>query len=54
MLRELVGYCNNERYHELLDNVTPAEVDIGRQYEVLTKRAKIKRLTLTMKEGKRE
>ncbi len=45
-LREFVGYYNNERYHESLDNVTPADVYFGRQYEVLTERAKIKRLTM--------
>ncbi len=41
------GYYNSERYHESLDNVTPADVYFGRQYEVLTERAKIKRLTMT-------
>jgi hypothetical protein len=43
---DFVGYYNNERYHESLDNVTPADVYFGRQYEVLTKRAKIKRKTM--------
>ena len=45
-------YDNNERYPESLDNVTPADVYFGRQYEVLTKRAKIKRKT--MQRRKRE
>ena len=45
-LREFVAYYNNDRYHEALDNVTPADVYFGRQYEVLTKRAKIKRRTM--------
>jgi len=45
-------YYNNKRYHESLDNVTPADVYFGRQHEVLTERAKIKRLT--MKKRKRE
>jgi putative transposase len=35
-----------------LDNVTPADVYFGRHYEVLTERAKIKRLT--MKKRKKE
>ena len=51
-LRDFVAYYNNERYHESLDNVTPADVYFGRQYAVLTKRDKIKRLT--MKRRKRE
>jgi len=41
-----------ERYHESLDNVTPADVYFGRQYAVLSERAKIKRLT--MQKRKRE
>lgn len=45
-------YYNNDRYHESLDNVTPADVYFGRQYEVLTERTKIKRLT--MKKRKKE
>ncbi len=45
-LRDFVGYYNNERYHESLDNVTPADVYYGRQDVVLTERAKIKQLTL--------
>ncbi len=45
-LRGFVGYYNNERYHESLDNVTPADVYFGRQHAVLTERDKIKRLTM--------
>jgi len=45
-LKDFVAYYNNERYHESLDNVTPADVYYGRQYEVLTERAKIKRRTM--------
>ncbi len=45
-LRDFVRYYNNERYHESLDNVTPANVYFGRQYEVLTRRSKIKRRTM--------
>jgi len=45
-LRDFVAYYNNERYHESLDNVTPADVYFGRQVAVLSERAKIKRLTM--------
>jgi putative transposase len=45
-LKDFVAYYNNERYHESLDNVTPADVYYGRQYEVLTERSKIKRRTM--------
>jgi putative transposase len=36
-------YYNNERYHEAIDNVTPADCYFGRQYTVLSERSKIKR-----------
>ncbi len=45
-LRDFVTYYNHERYHESLDNVTPADVYFGRQHEVLTRRDKIKRRTM--------
>jgi transposase InsO family protein len=45
-LRDFVAYYNNERYHESLDNVTPADVYFGKQHAVLSERAKIKRLTM--------
>ncbi len=51
-LKDFVAYYNNERYHESLDNATPADVYLGRQYAVLSERAKIKRLT--MRQRKKE
>jgi hypothetical protein len=45
-LRDFVGYYNNERYHEALDNVTPADVYYGRQYTVISERREIKRRTM--------
>ena len=45
-LKDFVAYYNNERYHESLDNVTPADVYFGRRFEVLTERSKIKRRTM--------
>ena len=41
-----VHHYNHERYHESLDNVTPADVYFGRQQEVITQRERIKRATL--------
>lgn len=37
---------NNRRYHESLDNLTPADVFFGRDKEVRARREKIKRDTL--------
>jgi len=41
-----VEYYNNDRYHESLANVTPADMYDGRQREILDKRERIKRATL--------
>jgi putative transposase len=45
-VRDFVGYYNNRRYHESLDNCTPADVYYGRYHKVLSERAKIKQLTM--------
>ena len=45
-LRDFVAYYNNERYHESLDNVTPADVYFGRQYEIISERDRIKKRTM--------
>ena len=49
---DFVAYYNNDRYHESLENVTPVDVYSGRYREVLSKRKKIKRIT--MQRRKRE
>jgi putative transposase len=41
-----VDYYNHSRYHESLENVTPADVFFGRQQEILAEREMIKRKTL--------
>ena len=51
-IEDFVACFNHERYHESLDNVTPADVYFGRRYAVLTERDTIKRLT--MKRRKKE
>jgi len=41
-----VDYYNHSRYHESLENVTPADVFFGRQQKILAEREMIKRKTL--------
>jgi hypothetical protein len=48
-LSQFVDYYNNHRYHESLNNVTPADVYFGRRHEILNKRNQIKRKTLAMR-----
>jgi transposase InsO family protein len=45
-IASFVNYYNHQRYHESLDNLTPADVYFGRAKEVLTKREQIKKQTL--------
>ena len=44
-----VNYYNHERYHEALDNVTPADMYLGRVEEVRVKRERIKRDTVRLR-----
>src|SRR5262245_39738679 len=44
--RGFVRYYNNCRYHESLDNLTPADVYFGRGQAILERREKIKRKTI--------
>jgi putative transposase len=44
-----VEYYNNQRYHESLDNVTPADVYFGRDKEIIKKRNRLKEQTLTLR-----
>jgi putative transposase len=48
-LSRFVDYYNSHRYHESLNNVTPADVYCGRNREILTKRDQTKRKTLAMR-----
>jgi len=45
-IASFVDFYNHHRYHESLDNLTPANVFFGRQMEVLSKRGEIKLRTL--------
>lgn len=45
-IASFVAYYNNQRYHESLDNLTPADVYYGRAKEVLIRRDEVKRKTL--------
>jgi len=48
-LAEWVEYYNNQRYHESLENVTPADVYFGREKEIIEKRNKLKEQTLALR-----
>ena len=41
-----IDYYNNDRYHEALNNLTPADVYYGRKREILSRREKIKKITM--------
>jgi transposase InsO family protein len=45
-IANFVNYYNHQRYHETLNNLTPADVYFGQTKEVLTRRDHIKRQTL--------
>ena len=45
-IASFVNYYNHQRYHESLDNLTPADVYFGRAKEVLTKGDQVKKQTM--------
>ena len=48
-ISQFVDYYNHERYHESLDNLTPADVYYGRGQQILNKRENIKLKTLALR-----
>jgi hypothetical protein len=45
-IEQFISYYNNQRYHEALNNVTPADVYYGRHREIITRRELPKQQTL--------
>ncbi|MBE3124229.1 MAG: transposase [Acidobacteria bacterium] len=45
-IREWVDYYNHQRYHEAIDNVTPADKYYGRDPLILEKREKVRQETI--------
>lgn len=41
-----IDFYNNHRYHEALNNVTPADVYFGRYHQIESERTKIKNITM--------
>jgi putative transposase len=48
-LAEFVAYYNNCRYHESLNNLTPADIYFGRGQSILIRRQTIKRKTIELR-----
>lgn len=48
-IRQFVDYYNHQRYHESLNNLTPADVFYNRGQSILNEREKIKQRTLSMR-----
>ena len=44
-----VGHYNHQRYHESLNNLTPADVYTGRGHTILLEREKTKRRTMKLR-----
>ncbi len=49
MQYKFVHYYNHKRYHESLDNITPADMYFGCYHEIMNHRAMIKQETLQLR-----
>jgi len=45
-IEAFVTHCDYQRYHESINNLSPADVYIGRAEAILAERDKIKRATI--------
>ena len=52
VIEQFVPYYNHQRYHESLDNVTPADMYYGRYHQIIDERARIKQQTLNQRRCK--
>ncbi len=48
-ISRFIEYYNNERYHESLNNVTPADMYFGRNKQIETRREHLKKKTLSIR-----
>ena len=48
-IEAFVGYYNHQRYHESIQNLTPADVYFGRAQSIIKQRERIKRDTITQR-----
>jgi putative transposase len=48
-IARFIEYYNNRRYHESLENVTPADVYFGRNREIVSRREQLKKHTLELR-----
>ncbi len=48
-IARFIEYYNNRRYHESLNNVTPADVYFGRDKEIIARREQLKKQTLGLR-----
>lgn len=48
-IARFIEHYNNRRYHESLNNVTPADVYFGRDREIVSRREQLKRQTLELR-----
>jgi len=48
-MEAFIDYYNNRRYHESLNNLTPADVYFGRSEQILKKRREVKQRTLRLR-----